>query len=69
MMRVPPKNGKKDISEVFGMLERQGRPPVTIEEMTEAVISKAVEDQRRSTAARSSRPEPQELSNRLPENP
>lgn len=40
-----------NISEAFGMLERKGRPQATIQEMSEAVISKAVEDQERFNAA------------------
>lgn len=43
--RTPPQGRQTDISEVFGLLEREGQRPISIEEMNDAIASKAAEDQ------------------------
>lgn len=58
MKRVPRWKRETDISEAFGMLERDGQLPITTEEMTEAVISKAAEDQEALNVAQEGRRPP-----------
>lgn len=65
MKRVPSWTRETEISEAFGLLKREGKPPVTIEEMNEAVISKATEDQERLNASQKSRRTPSEETDRL----
>lgn len=51
------------------MLEHEGRPPVTIDEMNEAVILKAVEEQGRLNATAGSRRMHPDGSNPGPQQP
>lgn len=44
MKRTPPWEERSRIAGLFGMLEREGQRPVTIEEMKKAVAEQAAED-------------------------
>lgn len=66
MKRVPQWKRETDISEAFGMLEPDGHLPITTEEMTEAIISKAAEDQEALNAVQEGRRPPSGNPDRRP---